>query len=534
MYQTPSGNRRSRRLASREPSVAESDTTNDSIGLFPPLFPSSPVTQKQLLNVSAHAFTRAQENVAAAFDPSSTISSISRGNRAIITKLTKAQLLEVVKTYAERDAASQRRISSLEQDLEHAEENCVAAVPSRGQYSMKMAEIMRKHKEEQAEAEAAAAKAAPPPPAPATTQSASSPAPITPSAAVTASPGAAPPTSVWRSITNLFSTPFSRKRAAEDEPASSEPSQKRQKPIQPTPATVKKTTSTPRRPVTEQPTPRTAVKDSPVPAPPATEQPSTTPVPKRKRTTATATATPLPAIPESSPKAPMTAITPRRRTLASVRATKSAVKPQQEKRYVWEATPKVKEPNADSRLAKIRLAESLRRQLAQLEQDEEVLRKTKKVKVDHLTEIPHNRPGDPSSMFRVPDIDSDDEIEVDTWVEERTNIFETPQPSTQAATTPAAPPTALPATQPAATPATRPPQLPPQQPTSALPPTSQLPAQQATTPLPTPSTQQTPKARPQASRFSFPDVGPRPADYSVTPAYQDACRVLFAEGLAAF
>jgi hypothetical protein len=62
-------------------------------------------------------------------------------------------------------------------------------------------------------------------------------------------------------------------------------------------------------------------------------------------------------------------------------------------------------------------------------------RKTKRVKVEHLKEIPHNLPGEPSGSFRFPDFDSDDEIEVDEDAELIENAFaeaddeETPEPS---------------------------------------------------------------------------------------------------------
>jgi hypothetical protein len=50
-------------------------------------------------------------------------------------------------------------------------------------------------------------------------------------------------------------------------------------------------------------------------------------------------------------------------------------------------------------------------------------RKTKRVKIEHLKEIPHNLPGEPSGSFRLPEIDSDDEMEVDEDVEVIENPF---------------------------------------------------------------------------------------------------------------
>jgi hypothetical protein len=52
-------------------------------------------------------------------------------------------------------------------------------------------------------------------------------------------------------------------------------------------------------------------------------------------------------------------------------------------------------------------------------------RKTKRVKIEHLKEIPHNLPGEPSGSFRFPEADSDDEMEVDEDVEIIDNAFTT-------------------------------------------------------------------------------------------------------------
>ena len=102
--------------------------------------------------------------------------------------------------------------------------------------------------------------------------------------------------------------------------------------------------------------------------------------------------------------------------------------------YAWEknaAKPKPKETNADARLEKLKQLEFYRAQVAALEADSDIRDieghtaiKRKKVNVDKLKVIPHNRPGDSSSTFRVPDIDSDDEMSVDEDVEETPNIFE--------------------------------------------------------------------------------------------------------------
>lgn len=88
-----------------------------------------------------------------------------------------------------------------------------------------------------------------------------------------------------------------------------------------------------------------------------------------------------------------------------------------------------REPNADSRLAKLNHYNEIKEQMKSLEKDEEIREmtaghRTKRVKIDDLVYIPHNRPGDPSGTFRVYDDDSDDEMEVDEDVELRKNVFE--------------------------------------------------------------------------------------------------------------
>jgi hypothetical protein len=50
-------------------------------------------------------------------------------------------------------------------------------------------------------------------------------------------------------------------------------------------------------------------------------------------------------------------------------------------------------------------------------------RKTKRVKLEHLKEVPHNLPGEPSGSFRFPEADSDDEMEVDEDAEVIDNAF---------------------------------------------------------------------------------------------------------------
>lgn len=102
--------------------------------------------------------------------------------------------------------------------------------------------------------------------------------------------------------------------------------------------------------------------------------------------------------------------------------------------YAWErnsATAKPREPNADARLAKIQRIRDLERQLSELKEDVEVqeieshsVHRRKRVKIDDLASIPHNRPGDSAGTFRVPEPDSDDEIEVEDSMDVDSTIFE--------------------------------------------------------------------------------------------------------------
>ena len=155
------------------------------------------------------------------------------------------------------------------------------------------------------------------------------------------------------------------------------------------------------------------------------------------------------------------------------------------KPYAWErqSTPKPKEPNADVRQAKIQRMRDLQRELEELKQDEDIqkmealsVHRRKRVKIDNLAVIPHNRPGDSASTFRVPDIDSDDEMEVDASVEERSNIFEDDETEKE--------------------------------------------EQQ--------------HVEVQKPVFEFPEVGLKPAEYHVTEDYQNQAGLWFEQGLEAF
>lgn len=87
--------------------------------------------------------------------------------------------------------------------------------------------------------------------------------------------------------------------------------------------------------------------------------------------------------------------------------------------------------NADRRYEKMERMRRLQRELEELKKDEDIIEmeshRRKRVKVDELQWIPHNRPGEGSDTFRVPDIDSDDEMEVDINVPLLENVFEKAQ-----------------------------------------------------------------------------------------------------------
>ena len=271
-------------------------------------------------------------------------------------------------------------------------------------------------------------------------------------------PPAAAATSGWRRIISTvggYISPLVRKRAAADD-AATPPSPKRTR--------VEETENAPAP--TPAPAPAVAPPTTPAPAPvladeigqEATPQASTkrkrgeevetprsilmpsTRDPRRATSLSTITERSEPfsestssmasSLPQSTPVAPYLA-----RRAAQLRAARSGgLTTPTPKLYAWEkqvSTPKPREPNADVRLAKIQRMRELQNELKKLQEDADIqdmeahsVHRRKRVKIDNLAVIPHNRPGDSASTFRVPDIDSDDEMEVDDSVTERTNVFE--------------------------------------------------------------------------------------------------------------
>jgi hypothetical protein len=181
------------------------------------------------------------------------------------------------------------------------------------------------------------------------------------------------------------------------------------------------------------------------------------------------------------------------------------------------AAAKPRDPNADKRYAKLERKRQLERELEQLKRDADIIEmeshRRKRVKVDNLAFIPHNRPGDAEGTFRVPDIDSDDEMEVDDDVPERTNVFEE---ASEITATPA-PTTASPAKQFNFPSATTPPVVQQPAPSDAFPTVSE-----DTTTAPEPVVQ---------SKFNFPSVGLKdPNEPEPSPKWIEAARVKFVTG----
>ena len=131
--------------------------------------------------------------------------------------------------------------------------------------------------------------------------------------------------------------------------------------------------------------------------------------------------------PPHTPEVPQEVVR-RHRTIASVRAAAAQrAAALNNPTRAWSVPKRPRDPNADRRIAKLRRFHELQAQLEEMRGDEEIKElighNIKRVKVDELTSIPHNRPGDAASTFRVPDIDSDDEMEVDEDLIARSNVF---------------------------------------------------------------------------------------------------------------
>ena len=293
--------------------------------------------------------------------------------------------------------------------------------------------------------------------------------------------------------------PGLRKRAAEDEAATAAPARKRTRVDEPEKTPVRL------RPTHQKHLMR-SVKNPAVPSSLSTitersEQslldmaPDTTP--SRKRRFDDSAIQPHSSMPESTPSVPGSTPHPKRRTLQSVRAKRAlASNPPAPVPYAWEKQPRMqkpKEPNADARAAKVEHYMQMKRELERLKQDADIkeieahsVHRRKRVKIDELAVIPHNRPGDPSGTFRMPEPDSDDEISVDEDFEETMNVYTATEKAQDEPIEPIQP-------------------IQPIQP-----------------------------VQPEEPVFTFPEVGQRPETYHETEEFKDAAGDLFAAGLAEF
>lgn len=196
-----------------------------------------------------------------------------------------------------------------------------------------------------------------------------------------------------------------------------------------------------------------------------------------------------------------------------------------------------KETNADARRAKLERMRELQKELEELQKDEDVQEmqshRRKRVKIDNLVSIPHNLPGDSSGTFRVPEGDSDDEMEVYDDVEERSNVFEDSERMVQdmeVVPPKVQPLKEVPNPQSQAVRNTPKPQPKPvkEAPTPKF--------QQAVQAAPTPKFQPSTPVLPKEARieFHFPQIGPIPEGYYVSEAYQQEACAIFEAGLAEF
>ena len=240
-----------------------------------------------------------------------------------------------------------------------------------------------------------------------------------------------------------------------------------------------------------------------------------------------------PPVPQSTPVNPFVV-----RRAAMIRAARSAsadTRKPNTRQYAWEkrtSTLKPKETNADARYAKMQRMRELQKELEELKQDADVqdmeahsVHRRKRVKIDNLAVIPHNRPGDSASTFRVPDIDSDDEMEVDDAIEERTNIFQEMEiEEERASQSKKRKARELEDEQQKAKESDM-------QKAKVI--EEQMAKAKATpTPNLTPSTTMNEKEKEvhQAPKFTFPSVAPKPASYHVTAEYKNAAGSLFEQG----
>jgi hypothetical protein len=230
------------------------------------------------------------------------------------------------------------------------------------------------------------------------------------------------PRPLWRRMLGVFSARASTPQATLQQataPTSVSASEDLT-PVEPLPANRKRTTSEEESTPTKRPRVDIAQASCTARTPRALLAPSTK---DWRASTSLSTVSENTEPPFSADRVPAT--TPsKRRTIAATRVRRQ----QAMGRPSNITAPPLSLKNADQRWEKMRRLQDLRKELAELNRDEDVLEmeshRRKRVKVDTLAYIPHHRPGESSSTFRVPDIDSDDEMEVDISVPERANAFE--------------------------------------------------------------------------------------------------------------
>ncbi|KAK4626997.1 hypothetical protein CLAFUW4_05011 [Fulvia fulva] len=240
-----------------------------------------------------------------------------------------------------------------------------------------------------------------------------------------------PRSSFFGRIFKTIASPFSTRRSSD---SSSPQASQAQKPLGELPSSRKRSApeQEPERPVQPEerpeqqqprprPTPQRKTAQPPqsraqTPYQPATLEPISEKAESEQRASMS--------MPDPTPSRPPRSVAKLRRAAREQDNTPSAKTPGR----VWTRQPAPKEPNADARLEKLRRFHEAQRTVNTMKDDEDIKdmvpRPTKRVKIDDLVSIPHNRPGDSESTFRVYDVDSDDEMEVDAeFAEIRQNIF---------------------------------------------------------------------------------------------------------------
>ena len=481
----------------------------NAISLFPPL----PLSYIPASLANAHDYelvnqvSRKERKLSApGWKLTSVIGRIADGERAFLHKLTTGQLVEVVSAMADHNTDLEAQIEQMAEEKDDLLRRHAARAKRNLRRDFTMEQIMEKSNEKQQ------VNAAISPRSPGASTAAQEPSPgkktvvSTPTLLKQASSltsrqeeeekTAAP--SGWRSMLSSVGSyipiPFARKRRPDGDVV--EPSQKRARLGE----SEMEPDSTPLLPpagdATQQPSQKRKRAGSPARTPgPSTRIPGTvTSLSTISERTERST---LSDVPENTPASsaagfpwgPRSQIihstptqAPRPRSVAEMRAAaeRRRNKTPSTNSFSWSgrgSTPLPKLPNADERYEKLQRLNRLESQLEELKKDEDIIEmqklRRKRVKIDNLPVIPHNLPGDPDSTFRVPEYDSDEEMEVLYDVPEEENSFQSNEEEDE--------------------------------------------RELEQTPTPTPT-------------FAFPDVGPRPANYEASETYKKTAENDFATG----